>query len=168
MAKISNQVAYPEIIPSLDDYVVITDQDTKDLETKTTTLAAIRPVITTTNNNTYLSRVKIGLSQLQTLRCSPVLMVPRPGPNKVIKPETLVIYVKPGSQPFTGAADYWSIWGGQDPQCVAYTAGVPPYTIPASCTNTNTLRGGQCFPVTIGSAATRSPNEWLFKSISFM
>ena len=87
MAKISNQVAYPEITPTLDDYVVITDQDTKDLETKTCTLADIRPVITTINNNTYISRVKLGLSQLQVLRCSPVLMVPRPGPNKVIKPE---------------------------------------------------------------------------------
>ena len=46
-------------------------KDTKDLETKTCTLADIRPVITTTNNNTFISRVKVGLSQLQVLRCKP-------------------------------------------------------------------------------------------------
>ena len=159
MAKISNVVAYPEITPTLDDYVVITDQDTKDLETKTCTLADARPVITTTNNNTYISRVKLGLSQLQVLRCSPVLMVPRPGPNKVIKPETLVLYVKPGSQPFTNATDYWGIWGGQDPQCSAYTSSIPPYTIPASCTDPNTLRGGQCWPTTNPPTYIYAP-EW--------
>ena len=49
MAKISNTAAYPDIAPTLEDYVVITDQDTKDLETKTSTLADIKPLISSSD-----------------------------------------------------------------------------------------------------------------------
>jgi hypothetical protein len=146
MAKISNVAAYPDITPTLEDYVVITDQDTEDLETKTSTLADIQPLISSCDMDVYESRVKVTLTQLQNLRCSPVLLAPAPGPNKVNRVVNTLIYVNPGSVPFSGASHLWGIYVGRDPQCVSRTAGVSPYTVPESCFYG--LSGGECYPYT--------------------
>lgn len=146
MAKISNTAVYPEITPTLEDYVVITDQDTEDLETKTCTLATLEPVVTNCNMDVRTAAITLNLAELQNLHCTPKLLAEAPGPDKVIKVISQTIYVKPGLVPFTMTGNYWRVWVGVDPQCVTYTQGVPPYTVPETCLIG--LYGGECYPYT--------------------
>ena len=146
MAKISNTVVYPETTPTLEDYVIITDQDTEDLETKTCTLATLEPVVTNCNMDVRTAAITLNLAELQNLHCAPKLLAEAPGPDKAIKVISQTIYVKPGLVPFNGAVNYWRVWVGVDPQCVNYSYGVPPYTVPETCLIG--LRGGECYPYT--------------------
>jgi hypothetical protein len=130
----------------LEDYVVITDQDTEDLETKTCTLADIQPLISNCDMDVYESRIKVTLAALQQLHCNPVLIAPAPGPDKVIRVLNSTFYVNPGSVPFAGVAGLWSIYVGRDPQCVSRTDGISPYTVPSFCLIG--LYGGECYPHT--------------------
>jgi len=146
MAKISNTASYPDIAPTLEDYVIITDESTKDLETKTTTLADIKPLISSCDMDVYESRTKITLTQLQQLHCTPVLLIPAPGTDKVIRVLGSTIYVNPTPTPFYSAGHVWGIYTGRDPMCVSRTAGVSPYIIPEHCLLG--LYGGECYPTT--------------------
>tara|TARA_R110000744_G_scaffold254929_5_gene370487 strand:+ start:462 stop:995 length:534 start_codon:yes stop_codon:yes gene_type:complete len=80
MAKISNTTVYPNIIPTANDYVVLTDVN-DDNATKTCTLDQIGQYI-------GLSVAQVTLTPLEILNSftNPVTLIPAQGANKYIVP----------------------------------------------------------------------------------
>jgi len=111
MAKISNQNAYPLINPTLEDYVVITDKENA-LLTKTTKLRNIQSLFELQPSSFNISIQGIqgtpGIN-LPTYG-NPVELIPAPGPDKVLRVNSIFFYIKAGSIPYDyGTAVYFDI-----------------------------------------------------------
>lgn len=80
MAKISNTTAYPKILPTPNDFVVLTDVDDKDA-TKTCTIEGVGQAL-------GISVAQITLTPFDILNSftNPVVLVPAQGLNKYIIP----------------------------------------------------------------------------------
>lgn len=80
MAKISNTTAYPKILPTPNDFVVLTDVDDKDA-TKTCTVEGLGQAL-----GTSVAQVTLTPFQILNSFINPVELVPAQGPNKYIVP----------------------------------------------------------------------------------
>jgi hypothetical protein len=80
MAKISNTTAYPNITPTANDFVVLTDVSDND-ETKTCTLESVGQYL-----GTSVAEVTLTPFQILNSFTNPVELVPAQGANKYIIP----------------------------------------------------------------------------------
>lgn len=80
MSKISNTTVYPNIIPTANDYVVLTDVNDSN-ETKTSTVSNFQKFFGVTT-------MEVTLSSAQILSCTsnPIELIPPPGAGKYIIP----------------------------------------------------------------------------------
>jgi len=80
MAKISNTTVYPQILPTPNDYVILTDVDDKDA-TKTCTIGAVGQAL-------GISVAQVTMTPFQILNSfsNPIELVPKQGLNKYIIP----------------------------------------------------------------------------------
>ena len=85
MAKISNTTAYPNIIPTANDFVVLTDVSDND-ETKTCTLESVGQYL-----GTSVAEVTLTPFQILNSLTNQVELVPAQGANKYIIPFGSVI-----------------------------------------------------------------------------
>ena len=104
MSKISNTTAYPKILPTANDYVILTDVNDNN-ETKTATVGDFQAFF-------GVSTVEVTLTPFDILNSftNPVVLVPAQGPNKYIVPYGTAIIRNLGN----GAAAY--NFGGNNPQ----------------------------------------------------
>tara|TARA_R110000787_G_scaffold20454_1_gene60765 strand:- start:47 stop:577 length:531 start_codon:yes stop_codon:yes gene_type:complete len=80
MAKISNTTVYPNILPTANDYVVLTDVD-DDNATKTARVQDFQAYF-----GDSIAHVTLTPFQILNSFTNPVVLVPKPGPNKYIVP----------------------------------------------------------------------------------
>ena len=78
MAKISNTTSYPNIIPTANDYVVLTDVNDNN-ETKTSKVTDFQKFFGVTTVEATLTSLEI-----LNITTSPVEIIPPPGPGKYI------------------------------------------------------------------------------------
>lgn len=80
MAKISNTTAYPKILPTPNDFVVLTDVDDKD-STKTCTIEGVGQAL-----GTSVAQITLTPFDILNSFTNPVVLVPAQGLNKYIVP----------------------------------------------------------------------------------
>jgi hypothetical protein len=103
MAKISNTKAYPNILPTANDYVILTDVNDNN-ETKTATVEEFQSYFGTSTLHFTLTP-----TQILNSFTNPVTLIPAQGTNKYIVPFGTVIVRNVGN---TAAYSF----GGNNPQ----------------------------------------------------
>lgn len=94
MAKISNQVAYPEILNiDLADYLILTDKENK-LQTKTATLNQLKDLY---GIDTAVAHVVVNAATLANLATTPATLIAAPGAGKVIDIISISQYLDAGT-----------------------------------------------------------------------
>ena len=94
MAKISNQVAYPEILNiDLADYLILTDKENK-LQTKTATLNQLKDLY---GIDTAVAHVVVNAATLANLGTTAATLIAAPGAGKVIDLISIDQYLDAGT-----------------------------------------------------------------------
>jgi hypothetical protein len=94
MAKISNQVAYPEILNiDLADYLILTDKENK-LQTKTATLNQLKDLY---GIDTAVAHVVVNAATLANLATTAATLIAAPGAGKVIDIISISQYLDAGT-----------------------------------------------------------------------
>lgn len=106
MSKISNTTAYPNILPTANDFVVLTDVSDND-ETKTCTIETLGQYL-----GTAVAEITLTPFQILNSLTNPVELIPAQGPNKYIVPFGSIIIRSLADDAVPAAYNF----GGNNPQ----------------------------------------------------
>jgi|TARA_R100000935_G_scaffold14381_1_gene28841 hypothetical protein len=101
MARISNKQEYPVIFPIPEDYFVLTDADSSELETKTCSISRAKVIV---DSPFYDVSVTVDAAQMFDLFNNPLTIISAPGANKVINVLSIIGHLQYNGIPFNSGS----------------------------------------------------------------